>query len=274
MSAEVEHRAGAEPPDGGRNAASVALSAHDVGLVRADNPGPLTLSGTNTWLVGRDPCWVVDPGPALDDHLDAVAGEAAARGGAEGIVLTHGHHDHAEAVPALVRRLRAGLVAMTDGEQAGPLTALATPGHTPDHLAYQAGRVVFTGDAVLGEGSVFVAPDPGALRAYLAALKRLRVLDPALLCPGHGPPVTDPPAMLAGYLAHRLERERSLVAALDRGLRTVDELLDAAWADAPPPLRLPATLTLAAHLDKLAEEDRLPGGVERPPWPPTGMAEI
>lgn len=271
MTAEVAFREGGEPPGG---PASVALSAHDVGLVRADNPGPLTLSGTNTWLVGRDPCWVVDPGPALDHHLDAVAGEVAARGGAEGIVLTHGHPDHAEAAPALVRRLGAGVVAVADGERAGPLTALATPGHTPDHLAYRAGGVVFTGDAVLGEGSVFVAPDPGALRAYLAALQRLRALEPALLCPGHGPPVTDPPATLDGLLAHRRERERRLLAALEVGLRTVDQLLDAAWADTPPALRLPATLTLAAHLDKLDEEGRLPAGVERPPWPPPGVREV
>ena len=274
MRAQIAHREGGEPQGGGSAAASVPLSAHDVGLVRADTPGPLTLSGTNTWLVGRDPCWVVDPGPALDDHLDAVAGEVAARGGAQGIVLTHGHPDHAEAVPALARRLGAGVVAMAAGERAGPLTALATPGHTPDNLAYRAGRLIFTGDAVLGEGSVFVAPDPGALSAYLTALERLRALGPALLCPGHGPPVTDPPATLDGLLAHRRERERALLAALERGLRTVDELLGAAWADTPPALRLPATLTLAAHLDKLAEEGRLPTGVERPPWPPPEMREV
>jgi len=256
------------------HAAGAALCAHDVELVRADNPGPLTLAGTNTWLVGRDRCWIVDPGPALGDHLDAVARAAVARGGTEGIVLTHGHHDHVEAAPALARRLGARLVAMTDGRQAGPLTALATPGHTPDHLAYRAGRVVFSGDAVLGEGSVFVAPDRGALRAHLAALERLRALEPALLCPGHGPPVTDPRARLDALLAHRLERERALLAALEAGLRTVDELLDAAWADTPPALRLPAALTLAAHLDKLAEEGRLPAGVERPPWPPPGMPEV
>jgi glyoxylase-like metal-dependent hydrolase (beta-lactamase superfamily II) len=91
-----------------------------------------------------------------------------------------------------------------------------------------------------------------------------------LLCTGHGPPVTDPAALLDRYLAHRADREARLVAALADGLRTVDELLDRVWDDAPASLRLAATATLAAHLGKLEEEDRLPAGVERVPWPPAG----
>lgn len=250
------------------------LARRDIAWVRAANPGPLTLTGTNTWVVGRDPCWVVDPGPALGEHLDAVAEEAGRRGGAGGLALTHRHHDHAEAAPELARRLGAPVVAVEDGGRAGPLVAVATPGHTPDHLAYAVGDVVFTGDSVLGQGSVFLAPDPGALRGYLAALERLRALAPALLCPGHGPPVTDPDAHLGAYLAHRREREEALVAALGRGLRGIDELMDAAWADVPAALRGAAAITLAAHLDKLEEEGRLPAGVQRPRWPPPAMAEM
>jgi glyoxylase-like metal-dependent hydrolase (beta-lactamase superfamily II) len=111
---------------------------------------------------------------------------------------------------------------------------------------------------------VFVS---GTLRAYLDALRELRALDLALLLPGHGPPVTDPAAKLEEYVAHRLDRERRLLEALDRGRRTVDELLDDAWSDAPPALRLPAAVTLAAHLDKLEEDGLLPDGVERPEVP-------
>jgi len=121
---------------------------------------------------------------------------------------------------------------------------------------------------VLGSGSVFIAPDPGALAGYLAGLERLRARRPALICPGHGPLVADPDAKIAEYLEHRRARERALLAALDAGARTIDELLDRAWADAPAHLRLPATVTLAAHLDKLADEGRLPDGVERPERPP------
>lgn len=250
-----------------------APADHDIALIRADNPGPFTLSGTNTWLVGRDPCWIVDPGPALDAHVDAVLAEASARGGAAGIALTHDHPDHAEAVPAVAQatgapvgaaRLAGATVRLGDGDRFGPLTVIATPGHAPDHLAFVCGGACLAGDAVLGEGSVFVAPDPGALRGYLAALERLLALPLDVLCPGHGPPVADPAAKLTQYLEHRRDRERRLLAALDDGLRRVDELLDRAWDDAPAALRPAAAVTLAAHLDKLDEEGRLPAGVERP----------
>lgn len=256
-----------------------ALAAHDVLGIRAGNPGPFTLTGTNTWVVGREPAWVVDPGPALPDHVDAVATEVEERGGLGGIALTHDHLDHAEAVPALRERFAPAPLAgargavelmLGDGDRAGPFEALATPGHARDHLAYllAGGAIAFTGDSVLGEGSVFVAPDPGALADYLAGLGRLRERAPAVICPGHGPLVEDPAAKIDEYVAHRLERERLLLAALAAGARSVDELLDAAWSDAPAVLRPAAVVTLAAHLDKLADEGRLPDGAERPERPP------
>jgi glyoxylase-like metal-dependent hydrolase (beta-lactamase superfamily II) len=126
------------------------------------------------------------------------------------------------------------------------------------------GTAALTGDAVLGEGSVFIAPDPGALVAYLDGLRRLRGRNFEVLCPGHGPPVHHPAAKLEEYISHRLERERRLIAAIDRGKRSVDDLLDDAWDDVPAGLRPAAAVTLAAHLDKLDGEGRLPDGVERP----------
>jgi glyoxylase-like metal-dependent hydrolase (beta-lactamase superfamily II) len=252
------------------------LAAHDIALVRAANPGPLTLSGTNTWLVGRDPAWVVDPGPLLDEHVAAVLAEAVARGGLAGIALTHHHGDHADAARELAQRAGGVAIAaadpgvgnrgLADGERLGPLEAIALPGHAPDHLCFASGTVCFTGDAVLGEGSVFIAPGRGALSGYLIGLRRLRERGFELLLPGHGPPVVDVAERLDGYVAHRLDRERRLVAALDAGARSVDELLDAAWDDVPDNLRLAATVTLVAHLDKLEEEGRLPAGVQRPEW--------
>jgi glyoxylase-like metal-dependent hydrolase (beta-lactamase superfamily II) len=256
-----------------------ALAALDVALVRADNPSPLTLTGTNTWLVGRDPCWVVDPGPAdAPSHVSAVLAAVAARGGLGGVALTHDHGDHAGAVgalvgssgvPVLAARFEGATALIGDGDAVGPsLTAIAVPGHAPDLLCFALGdEVCFTGDAVLGSGSVFIAPDPGALAGYLRGLERLRARGFALLAPGHGPLIDDPTAKLDEYIAHRLDREARLVGALDSGARSVDALLDAAWDDVPSALRLPATITLFAHLDKLAEEGRLPEGVEeRPEW--------
>ena len=152
----------------------------------------------------------------------------------------------------------------SDGVTFGPLGAVATPGHAPDHFAFVYGPRGATGDAVLGEGSVFIAPDPQALTGYLEGLRKLRELPLDVLLPGHGPVVGEPQAKLDEYVSHRLDRERRLVAALALGARTVDELLDAAWTEVPEVLRPAATVTLAAHLDKLADEGRLPQGVQRP----------
>jgi len=245
------------------------LAAFDIVRLLAPNPGPLTLSGTNTWIVGRDPAYVIDPGPLLDDHVAAIVAETDRRGGIGGIALTHGHRDHAEAVEALRARTphRSAVAAaaadgadvlLRDGDAFGPLRAVPTPGHAPDHVAFVAGTACFTGDAVLGEGSVFVAGEPGALVGYLAALRRLRGIELRVLCPGHGPPVWDPAAKLDAYLAHREDRERRLLAALDRGLRDRGAILDAVWDDAPAILRPAAAATLEAHLHKLREEGRLP----------------
>jgi len=277
-------------------------ASHDVALVRADNPGLLTLEGTNTWVVGRDPAWVIDPGPLLDDHVAAVVEEVMRRGGLEGIVLTHDHADHVQATQefrlqaaqAWKRRRygddvrgRANLVPifaarggvdvlLADGDPAGPFTAVATPGHAPDHLAYLLpDGAAFSGDAVLGRGSVGLVPGAGAdgrssLGAYLDGLRRLRALPLTTIYPGHGPVVDDPAAKLDEYLEHRLDRERRLVAALDAGKRSVDDLLDEVWDDAPPELRLAAAVTLAAHLEKLEEDGRLPEDVERQRLPPLG----
>lgn len=230
----------------------------------APNPSAYTLEGTNTYVARG---WVVDPGPRDAGHLEAVL--RAAGGRIEGIAITHGHPDHDEGAPALAE-LAGGVpvVRPRDGEEVGPFRALATPGHAQDHVALVLGRVCFSGDAVLGAGSVFISADGGGLAAYLEGLERLRSLDLDLICPGHGPVVRDPHAKVSQYIEHRLDRERRLVAALDGGARTVDELLDRAWDDVPaearPFLGAAMRATLAAHLDKLEAEGRLPAGVERP----------
>jgi glyoxylase-like metal-dependent hydrolase (beta-lactamase superfamily II) len=225
--------------------------------VRAPNPSALTLDGTNTYVLGS---WVVDPGPLDEGHLEAV--RRAAADAIEGVVLTHGHADHAEGAEAL----GAPVTLPGEGEKVGPFRAVATPGHSADSVCLVAGTACFTGDTVLGSGSVFIAPGEGSLSAYLDSLRRLRSLRLDVLCPGHGPYVWDPAAKLDEYVEHRLWRERRLLDALSAGLRTRDELLDSAWSDAPAELRDFAALSLASHLEKLAEEGRLPEGT----WQPGG----
>ena len=230
-----------------------------VRRVRANNPSPLTLEGTNTYVVGR---WVVDPGPADEDHLEAV--RAAADGPIEGIALTHGHPDHAEGAPALAAMAGGvDVVLPSEGQRVGPFDVIATPGHAPDHVCLVLdARIAFAGDTVLGRGSVFVGPGEGSLAAYLDSLRRLRSLNLDVICPGHGPYVEDPAAKLDEYVEHRLERERLLVAALDAGARDEAAMLDHAWPDVPPELRHAAGLTLRAHLEKLVQEGRLPADVD------------
>ena len=216
------------------------LAARGMTLVRADNPGPKTLEGTNTWVLADDGgAWVIDPGPDLDPHLDAVVAVVEASGGLAGIALTHRHGDHADGIGGLLRRAGPATVAsrsgwlpedvpagsrahvVADGGSVGPLEVVATPGHAADHVAFVAGDAAFVGDTVLGRGSVLLVPHAGALDGYLSALAALRDRPLSLLLPGHGPVITDPRAKLDEYVAHRLDRERRLVAALDDGARSV-----------------------------------------------------
>src|SRR3954470_13944398 len=244
--------------------ADETLVPNGVTRIRADNPSPLTLDGTNTYLVRG---WVVDPGPADPAHLDAVVAAAGGEAGIEGIVLTHGHPAPAEGAPRLAERARVEVVRPSGGARVGPFAAVATPGHSPDHVSLLYERVLFAGDVVLGSGSVFVGGEEGSMSAYLDSLRRLLALDLQAICPGHGPVVAEPRAKLEEYLAHRLERERRVLDALEAGLVTRDEVLDRAWSeidlDATPYLRFAAGLTLDAHVDKLSAEGRLPDGFTR-----------
>ena len=153
-------------------------------------------------------------------------------------------------------------VVLSDGDPFGPLSVIATPGHSLDHVSFLAGRIVFCGDTVLGEGSVFIAPGGNALALYMESLRRLRALDDIeALCPGHGPVVWDAAAKLDEYIAHRLDREHRLLDALARGLRSHDELLDEVWDDAPAALR-PAALLDARGAPREAG-GRGPAALER-----------
>ncbi|HEY2180181.1 MAG TPA: MBL fold metallo-hydrolase [Solirubrobacteraceae bacterium] len=257
------------------------LRDYDILRLRAPNPGPLTLTGTNTWVVGRRPAWVVDPGPLIDTHIKRVLAAIDARGGLGGVALTHDHADHSEAVEALLEAHPAPLAAggrrdatvkLADDVRFGPFQAVYTPGHAPDHYALIGDGACFTGDAVLGDGSVLITPHPRAMAGYLLALTRLRLReDFNVLCPGHGEVVWDAREKLEEYIAHRVDRENRLIVALNEGLRSVADLLDAVWGEVPEELHPAATATLAAHLDKLEDDEVLPRGVERPnfqnrPW--------
>lgn len=234
----------------------------------------MTHEGTNTYLyrparfgggsAGKEPgtCVVIDPGVEDAEHLaaiEAAAAELSGGAGIEAVLISHEHPDHTGGAEAF----GAPVIHPADGEVWGGLRAIATPGHADDHLCFlteddASDRVLFSADLILGEGSTFVQPGGGSLIAYMNSLERVRELSPSLICPGHGPWVTDPASKVEEYIEHRMMRERNLVAALGRGLRGQDTLIDEVWSDAPAELRPFTALVLRAHLEKLEIESRLP----------------
>ena len=244
-----------------------------VRRVIAPNPGPFTGPGTNTWILGDGPALVViDPGPDDDHHLAALRRAVGAH--AVGVVLvTHGHADHvelAERFAGLHQARVARYPDLADGDVvrvgALSLTALHTPGHAPDHLAFwlAGDRVLFTGDLVLGRGSSMVTYPEGDVAAYLRSLERVAALRPRLLFPGHWDPVADSEAKIEEYREHRLARERQVVAELAAGgPGTAAELTERVYAaelagvDGREQLLRAAEMTLRAHLRKLVDEGRV-----------------
>jgi glyoxylase-like metal-dependent hydrolase (beta-lactamase superfamily II) len=221
----------------------------------APNPGPMTLEGTNTYVYGSGPCTVIDPGSDDGAHLEAIRAAAAERGGIGTVLVTHSHGDHTTGAD----QLGAPVVLPSDGEEHGGLLALATPGHAADHVVFvTADGVCFCGDLVLGLGSTIVPPGGNSLAAFMDSLSLLQARELTLMCPGHGPWITDPAAKLAEYIDHRLERERRLLAALDSGERSRAALLASAWEDVPVELLPMAAMAMEAHLEKLDSEARLP----------------
>ncbi|MET9023846.1 MBL fold metallo-hydrolase [Actinopolymorpha sp. NPDC004070] len=251
--------------------------------VLADNPGPMTLSGTNTWVLfgASGDALVVDPGPDNEDHLRAVLAAGGSRGGrVTEAVLTHGHVDHSEGARRFAELagcpLRAvdpayaqdgGLAdgdVLTVGDLA--LRVVATPGHTSDSVSFllpalgqaadpESPAVLLTGDTVLGRGTTVVAHPDGALGPYLASLRRLRDLVAQVpvrqLLPGHGPPVDDPLGVLDHYLTHRAERLEQVRAAVRSGARTPREVVERVYAEVDRSLWPAAEQSVRAQLDYL-----------------------
>jgi len=237
-----------------------------------NNPGPMTLEGTNTWLLrdesSRDTI-VVDPGQASDEHLEALL---AAAGEVALIVLTHRHFDHGESAPALHARTGApvhaadpalcrGAAPLVDGvsfSAAGvDLRVLATPGHTSDSVSLVLGSgPVLTGDMILGHGTTVVAHPDGNLAAYLASMQTLHDLGDVPALPGHGPELPSLREVAAFYLAHRAERlEQIRVALAELGPdTTARQLVEHVYADVDQRVWDAAELSVKAQLEYLRTE--------------------
>ncbi len=237
-----------------------------AGVVLAPNPGPMTLEGTNTWVL-RDPhsesAVVIDPGPLEEAHLRAVA----AHGPVAVILLTHGHADHSEGaarlaaltgapVRALDRRHRLGDEGLTDGDviaAAGlELRVAHTPGHSSDSLSFVLPDAVLTGDTILGRGTTVVAHPDGVLADYLESLHRLRDLGEVAVLPGHGPELPHAGLAAQHYLDHRQQRLEQVRAALDAGATTPRQVVEVVYVDVDRVLWPAAEMSVRAQLDYLA----------------------
>jgi glyoxylase-like metal-dependent hydrolase (beta-lactamase superfamily II) len=237
--------------------------------VLAPNPGPFTLEGTNTWIVGARPSVVIDPGPDDPGHAREVQREAEPVGA---ILLTHHHPDHAPGAALLADRTGAPVLAyrpepnerkLPDGTlvPAGDATlrAVHTPGHTPDHVVFfePESGALFTGDAVLGRGTSMIDPPEGDMAAYLRSLSHMLALGPRVIYPGHGPAVWAAIDKLHEYVAHRKDRERQVLAALQEGPATPEGLVPSIYSEYPKELHPAAARSVLAHLLKLAREGRV-----------------
>lgn len=246
-----------------------------VSSIRADNPGPMTLTGTNTWVIrpAGGAAVVIDPGPMDTAHLrriEQVAGPEVAA-----VILTHSHADHSEAAAEYAGRVAAPLLArdpdITGSEplpSAGldvagvAIEVIPTPGHTADSVSIAVGDYLCTGDTVLGMGTTVVAHPDGRLADYLASLQRLSTWvaerGTTHLLPGHGPVLDDPLGALAHYLAHRQARLAAVAAAAAGRLAEptstlADEVVAIVYQDVPRHLWPAATLSVRAQLDYLRE---------------------
>jgi glyoxylase-like metal-dependent hydrolase (beta-lactamase superfamily II) len=244
-----------------------------VTLLRAPNPGPMTLDGTNTWVLrapGEERAVVIDPGPLDEGHLNRIAGYGPVRA----ILVTHGHHDHVEGAARLSELLGGTPVLAADSRHGKPIPrrstddgldiqVLDTPGHTADSVCFLVrsgdAQAMFTGDTILGRGTTVVAAPDGSLGAYLESLELLHAYPEVMMLPGHGPAQPDVAAVARVYLDHRRERLAQVEAALAAGASTPEEIVDRVYPDIEPGVRFAAIWSAAAQLDYLRHRNRESG---------------
>lgn len=248
-----------------------------VARVLAHNPSAFTYYGTQTYIAGTEEIAVIDPGPDNPEHIDAIV-EAIAGRKVAGILCTHTHRDHSPGAAPLAKRTGAPIVGcaplaletvgpradasfdgdyspdrvLTDGEAISvdgqKLTAVATPGHTSNHLCFAWRDVLFTGDHVMGWSTTVVVPPDGDMAAYMASLDKLRNREDRIYFPAHGPPVTNPNQYVRSLIGHRMQRERQILRLVSEQPRDIADIVANAYPGLDPRLTTAAGGSVYAHL--------------------------
>lgn len=248
-----------------------------IARVLAHNPSAFTYYGTQTYLIGEREIAVIDPGPDLPEHLDALV-EAIAGRRVVAIMCTHTHRDHSPAARPLAERTGAPIVGcaalaletvgpradasfdvdyapdrvLGDADQIGvdgtEVIAVATPGHTSNHLCFAYGDALFTGDHVMGWSTTVVFPPDGDMAAYMASLEKLRQREDRIYYPAHGPAVTNPQQYVRHLAGHRMQRENQILSILRADARSVPDIVARAYPGLDPRLVTAAGGSVLAHL--------------------------
>jgi glyoxylase-like metal-dependent hydrolase (beta-lactamase superfamily II) len=262
----------------------------DIVCLRAPNPSPLTFTGTNTYIVGSDRVTVIDPGPYIESHLDAIMALIGERP-VDAIIVTHSHLDHSPLAHPLSDRCGAPVVAfggpmagrsdvmqtlvgaigggegadtdfapdqtVVDGEVIGAFRTIHTPGHMGNHICLLYKDVVFSGDHVMGWATSLVSPPDGDLTDFMASCRKLQMIPARRYLPGHGDPIEDPKARVDWLISHRLEREAQIMAALVDGADTADRITAEVYVDVDTSLHFAAKRNVVAHLIDLTQQKRI-----------------
>ena len=256
----------------------MSTPAH-IGTFTANNPGIMTLQGTNQYIVGKESGLVIDVALSADSNMDGILEQAEAMGvkKIDKILLTHIHSDHTGGALALrkrcgaklgIHRSRKGYLGGEDFQYddndridfgGGELNVLHTPGHESGHCCFYetSDKVLFSGDNILGYGTAVIHPPDGNMSDYMRTLERLLGVEMSLILPGHGPLIGKPEAKIREYIKHRLGREQQVLAALRNGRNTIGDITDAIYLDVSAALKRVAEFSVQAHLEKLQREGKV-----------------